>query len=911
MNDIQRTEQPQETHMTKRVLVTGDVAMDANIYHGRRSKPWTPKGPGTHTEKSPGGAFLLHKIIKTALGSEGDEEPAQFEVNLGIPDYLKKIPPETSEKKDSPEKEKVLPKELFGYSLWEPFPQKKKQVWRLSQPLGYGGDHAAGGLFVGMKKPVDESGKPVDDSVDIAVIDDGNLGFRLQTSSSVWPAFVNGEGTKLPSWIVYKMSDPLCEGDLWRSCQRDHGARMIGVVNLEDIRREEVRVTRGVSWERTAQDLVVELERNPILRPLQELRYLVVRIGFEGAVIVRRDGPDRKEFTLVFDAGNMEGDWWSFDRDGGSVGFMSSLTAGLVSRLVTGPNEDAVVEGVKAGLAAMRVLVETGHGDVEAGKEPGFPFKEVTASMVDVEKTSQFGTAPIPISVTVPEGRWSILAGEPECAEARRPLYGPARRLALMGLGALRDVPYQRFGKLDTMDRAEIEALRNLRQLVDDYEKSGKQEKPLSLAVFGPPGSGKSFGIKQIAKEILGKDNKPLEFNLSQFSDPRDLIGALHQVRDKVLSGVTPLVFWDEFDSRGYMWLQYLLAPMQDGNFQEGQITHPIGKCIFVFAGATSWDHENFGPSEDDREAYEKFKLLKGPDFMSRLSGYLNVLGPNPRCALVEVKDEDEDKDKDKKNDRKEWTPQPEDICFPVRRAILLRGMLRLKDDERLIMDQGLLSSFLEITKFKHGARSLEKILEQIKQRGRKGELRRSDLPPAALLELHADFKEFTAIAERDLAFAREAENLAPAIHALYMEHMKGKNLKSELEEEFEGLSADMKADNIAAALRIPKILSLVGLYLVPEGVAEAGSEDEVTDILKEHIELLAEAEHEGWKTYKERNGWKKGSPKDSAKRIHPCIVSYDKLTDEDKGKDRDSIMNIPVHAKRSGYRIVTDVPRP
>ena len=41
-----------------------------------------------------------------------------------------------------------------------------------------------------------------------------------------------------------------------------------------------------------------------------------------------------------------------------------------------------------------------------------------------------------------------------------------------------------------------------------------------------------------------------LEFNLSQFSDERDLIGAFHQVRDKRLEGSVPVVFWDEFDSK-------------------------------------------------------------------------------------------------------------------------------------------------------------------------------------------------------------------------------------------------------------------------------------------------------------------------------------------------------------------------
>jgi hypothetical protein len=63
-------------------------------------------------------------------------------------------------------------------------------------------------------------------------------------------------------------------------------------------------------------------------------------------------------------------------------------------------------------------------------------------------------------------------------------------------------------------------------------------------------------------------------------------------VRDVGLSGALPLVFWDEFDTalegKKLGWLRYFLAPMQDGRFQDGQLVHPIGRSIFVFAGGTS-----------------------------------------------------------------------------------------------------------------------------------------------------------------------------------------------------------------------------------------------------------------------------------------------------------------------------------
>src|SRR5450756_1903090 len=128
----------------------------------------------------------------------------------------------------------------------------------------------------------------------------------------------------------------------------------------------------------------------------------------------------------------------------------------------------------------------------------------------------------------------------------------------------------------------------------------------------------RSFGVKALAKGILGSKVPFLEFNLSQFKSPDELIGAFHRVRDAVLRGITPVAFWDEFDSQSYTWLQYLLAPMQDGAFQDGQITHPIGKCIFIFAGGTSPTLQGFGVKEPDERTEDTLVALGNEDRAER-----------------------------------------------------------------------------------------------------------------------------------------------------------------------------------------------------------------------------------------------------------------------------------------------------
>lgn len=110
-----------------------------------------------------------------------------------------------------------------------------------------------------------------------------------------------------------------------------------------------------------------------------------------------------------------------------------------------------------------------------------------------------------------------------------------------------------------------------------EYHQTTSEMGPLSIAVFGSPGSGKSYAIREIAASLStkGREQRHLTFNLSQFTDATALFSSRHQVRDEALLGATPLVFWDEFDSNNVNtplgWLRYFLPPMEDGQFTEGE----------------------------------------------------------------------------------------------------------------------------------------------------------------------------------------------------------------------------------------------------------------------------------------------------------------------------------------------------
>jgi len=44
---------------------------------------------------------------------------------------------------------------------------------------------------------------------------------------------------------------------------------------------------------------------------------------------------------------------------------------------------------------------------------------------------------------------------------------------------------------------------------------------------------------------------------------------------------------------------------------------------------------------------------------------------------------------------------------------------------------------------------------------------------------------------------------------------------------------------------------------------------------------------HENWVRDKEKSGWKYGPKKNARLKTHPCILPYDKLSDDDRRKDK------------------------
>jgi hypothetical protein len=128
----------------------------------------------------------------------------------------------------------------------------------------------------------------------------------------------------------------------------------------------------------------------------------------------------------------------------------------------------------------------------------------------------------------------------------------------------------------------------------------------------------------------------------------------------------------------------------------------------------------------------------KATDFLSRLRGFVDILGPN------QMNDDDQ--------------------TFVLRRALLLRALLRQKapglfHNGRLDIDPGVLRAFLEVTTYVHGARSMESIIDMSALSG-KLRYERSGLPPQHQLGLHVGSDEFLALVrDRDAEESGRADS--------------------------------------------------------------------------------------------------------------------------------------------------------
>jgi len=268
-------------------------------------------------------------------------------------------------------------------------------------------------------------------------------------------------------------------------------------------------------------------------------------------------------------------------------------------------------------------------------------------------------------------------------------------------------LPIFQLGHLRTTDPAEIDPVITLHNVMDSYVTKAEVLRPLCIGVFGPPGSGKSFAVKQVAA-VIGQrfDGDPFdfyEFNLTQFASPDEINAAIEPVRASVAQGKIPIAFWDEFDCRyddyEFGYLRYFLPAMQDGVTYVHGIPYHIGRSVFVFAGGvkSSWQGMEDLLRTTDTKALELIKTLKIPDFMSRLRVVLDIDGIDiPDDLLRDTVSEDD---------------LEELRRILLKRAFIIAHQMQTHWRSAARKTSGLLLRLL-LAKYKFGARSIEAVIE-------------------------------------------------------------------------------------------------------------------------------------------------------------------------------------------------------
>lgn len=532
---------------------------------------------------------------------------------------------------------------------------------------------------------------PIEDSEEnICIIDDLGISFINNKddfeNSNLYPVLKNEK--------IYKIFKVSYENyDLIKKIVECNFKNVLFVFKMSNFRKIGLSMSLKLSYEQTLEDFLTYYKKDPVLRKIDNF---IVYLTASGAIY-----KNKKDFSLIYYPNEIEGYFGKGEyvvRELREVGM-----AVMVYRMLEENRLTINIEDIQASLEGYRIAYNVGYPLSCLGKNTSEELKAHTNAYYDnlIKKLKNINlknsnvfpceffneNSQEPVKLN---GIINYMVNSEKALET-------AEKIVTLGVDkALEGIPVFRCGNLLIADREEIERYRSIKILLEKYIKDSKDCKPLSIAVFGPSGAGKSFAIKEIVKDINKSSKTKIETisaNISQFNSIDDLNLKLQEVRDLIIKGSCPLIFFDEFDcsKNGVKlgWLKHFLAPMQDANFEEHSRIRLLSKSIFIFAGSNYETYDKFSCADKDDPTISKDTKLV--DFCSRLRGVLDIEG-------LKISSSDY-------------------LKTYIRKAILIRSVLERQvynDKKRFISDDGscsieerVLIALLKAD-FKNNARSLE-----------------------------------------------------------------------------------------------------------------------------------------------------------------------------------------------------------
>ncbi|MBE3035877.1 MAG: hypothetical protein IMZ70_02165, partial [Candidatus Atribacteria bacterium] len=355
----------------KTIVVTGDVTIDWNIARVRRADiimhVWNAENLTTSFCQR-GGVAMLTDLIKSIVRDLNQEKQTNITVRQ-ISTPRGPINPCNNHFHHS-------------YAIWTPFKIDEREsdegekVWRVQEFLGLCKACTDKSSSDNWKKVVDDPINP-----DLIILDDAVLGFR--DNPEYWPQALS-KGNSKP-WIILKMARPVAQGRLWNHLLQNHADRLIVVMTVDDLRLSQVHISRQVSWERTAQDLMWELLYNPHVNEITQCAHAIISFNTAGAILLSKKSNSSPDAFLFFDPNAMEGQWGNHHK-GYMIGYTSCLAGGIARELILGTADPNISRGIQSGIYAMRSLHVMGYG--RASIEPkkinlAFPAAEVAAKLAE------------------------------------------------------------------------------------------------------------------------------------------------------------------------------------------------------------------------------------------------------------------------------------------------------------------------------------------------------------------------------------------------------------------------------------------------------------------------------------------------------------------------------------------------